>query len=170
MAPPATSDLPELLNRIGRRAFSYALQWLGDREDALDAVQTAMLACWEQRAKLQPERNPSGWFYRILRNKCIDQLRRRRARTELPDALPDHDAARPDAATLAADQAAQLRQALAALPAEQREIVLLRDYHDLDYAALARVLEIPPGTVMSRLHRARTALRFELAQLEEQHA
>ncbi|MBU0640740.1 MAG: sigma-70 family RNA polymerase sigma factor [Planctomycetes bacterium] len=150
-----------LIESVGRRAFAYAWQMLHNHEDALDAVQAAMVAVWRSRRRLNPERDVRAWFFCVLRNRCIDQLRTRRARGPGAAAVePAADAADDPAqrATRSEDQA-RLRLELECLPEQMREIILLRDYHDLSYAEIARVLEIPSGTVMSRLHRARATLR-----------
>jgi len=167
--PSPDADLMQALELVGRRGFAYAWQMLRNHDDALDAVQTALTAVWQHRRRLRPGRDPRGWFYRVLRNKCVDLMRSRQTRRsavlekDLPDRLatePSHDADRQE-------QLTHLRQALAELPDEMREIVLLRDFHDLPYAEIAMVLDIPAGTVMSRLHRARSALRERLLAKEQ---
>ncbi|MFH1748345.1 MAG: RNA polymerase sigma factor [Planctomycetota bacterium] len=160
--PEQTADdkLRAMLDTVGRRGFAYAWQLLRNHDDALDAMQTALTAVWAQRRRLQPGRDPRGWFYRVLRNKCIDMLRARRTRNpghleSEPPARQEHD---PVKDVGRHEELDQLRQALSELPEDMREIVLLRDFHDLPYAHIAEVLGIPLGTVMSRLHRARTTL------------
>jgi RNA polymerase sigma-70 factor (ECF subfamily) len=97
------------------------------------------------------------WFLRLVRNRCIDMLRSRRP---VREAAPDTPEATPGPESVAeiAERDAALRAALQSLPSEQRQIVVLRDYLDLSYAEIASVLDVPAGTVMSRLHRARVAL------------
>lgn len=138
-----------------------AVQMLRNREDALDAVQTTMAAVWRRRSRLDPQRDLRGWFYRVLRNRCIDMLRSGRLRksTALAVDPPGAEANGPAEQAIRAEELSRLRRELERLPEEMREIIMLRDYHDLPYADIARVLEIPAGTVMSRLHRARCALR-----------
>ena len=157
-----------MLDTMGRQGFAYAWQMLRHREDALDAVQTALTSVWSSRQRLQPGRDPRGWFYRTLRNKCVDLLRARRAhRPGQLDADPPATNPRdPVRDATQREELVRLRRALEELPDEMREIVLLRDYHDLSYAEVAEVLRIPVGTVMSRLHRARSALRQWLREGE----
>lgn len=167
MPPDADEGLCEMFETVGRRGFAYAWQILHNRDDALDAVQAAMAATWAARRLLRADRDPRGWFYRTLRNKCLDLLRRRRTQQT---AERDGRLAAPDPVARAApglegeEDLVRLRRALDALPADAREIILLRDYHDLSYADIADVLKIPAGTVMSRLHRARAALRAQLGE------
>jgi RNA polymerase sigma-70 factor (ECF subfamily) len=162
------AELMQALDAVGRRGFAYAWQMLRNHDDALDAVQAALAAVWQHRRRLHAGRDPRGWFYRVLRNKCVDMLRARRTHraAALESDPPDHFGADPAAGAGQREELARLRQALAELSDEMREIVLLRDYHDLAYADIAAVLEIPPGTVMSRLHRARSALRERLLAKE----
>ena len=156
----ANDELMAMLDTVGKRGFTYAWQMLRNRDDALDAVQLALLAVWRTRRRLQTGRDPRGWFYRILRNKCIDVLRSRNSHN--PDALmsdpPTPNPRDPAAEATRQEDMNRLRQALDGLSDEMREILLLRDYHDLSYADVSGVLGIPVGTVMSRLHRARSAL------------
>ncbi|MGD8450192.1 MAG: RNA polymerase sigma factor [Phycisphaerae bacterium] len=164
VAGPADEELVAVLDAVGRRGFAYAWQMLRNHDDALDAVQSALAAVWAGRRRLQAGRDPRGWFYRTLRNKCVDVLRRRRARAAAPLDYdpPARDVADPPAHAETREALVDLRQALDELPEEMREILLLRDYHDLSYAEVAEVFRIPMGTVMSRLHRARLALRDRL--------
>lgn len=167
-----------MLETVGKRGFAYAWQILRNRDDALDAVQTAVAAVWQHRRKLEPGRDPRGWFYRVLRNKCIDAMRSRRTHQTASLSFDvsagdgqrtgrgDGESGDPSAALDREQRLRQLRAALAELSDEMREIVLLRDYHDLPYAEIAQVLDIPQGTVMSRLHRARSALRERLLARE----
>jgi RNA polymerase sigma-70 factor (ECF subfamily) len=161
-------ELMQTLEAVGRRGFTYAWQILRNRDDALDAVQTALTAVWQHRRRLQRGRDPRGWFYRVLRNKCIDTVRSRRVRNSatLEADPPDRVDADPVGDADRREQLAHLRQSLAELPDEMREILLLRDFHDLPYAEIAQVLDVRPGTVMSRLHRARSALRDRLLAKE----
>lgn len=167
--PDKDVALMQTLDAAGRRGFVYAWQMLRNREDALDAVQSALVAVWEHRGRLQPARDPRGWFYRVLRNKCVDVLRTRRAQhpAVLERDPPDPLGASPARAAGRREEVERLRCAWAELPDEMREILLLRDFHDLPYAEIATVLGIPTGTVMSRLHRARSALRERMLKKGE---
>jgi RNA polymerase sigma-70 factor (ECF subfamily) len=101
------------------------------------------------------------WFLRVVRNHCIDLIRRRRpgdvAVEELNETGPG-----PEKSLEIAQRDQELQIALANLSSGQRQIIVLRDYMDLSYAEIADVLEIAQGTVMSRLHRSRMALKEEL--------
>ena len=165
-AVAADDELMAILDATGRRAFAYAWQLLRNHEDALDAVQSTLAAVWASRRRLHPGCDPRGWFYRTLRNKCVDVMRARRTHSagQLESDPPARRAAPPSQAAESEEELERLRHALDELSEEAREILLLRDYHDLPYAQIADVLKIPTGTVMSRLHRARSALRDRLRE------
>ena len=136
------------------QAGAYARAILRSRADAEDAVQQAALKGFERRGQYDEGRPFKGWWFAILRNGCLDALRRTRAaRTQSLDGVdpPAPEAAEPD------DWRA-LEAALERLSPAYREILRLKYFADLSYADMAETLSIPVGTVMSRLHLARKAL------------
>ena len=162
-----TTQIRNELVELGGGAHALAIQIMGNADDAADAVQDAIATVLERPAAYRPEQGPlRPWFLRVVRNRCIDLLRRRRPQgtpaEELvePSGGPEHNAEN-------AEVAQQLKQALALIKPEQRQIVILRDYLDLPYAQISVVLDIAPGTVMSRLHRARIALAKSYREINE---
>jgi RNA polymerase sigma-70 factor (ECF subfamily) len=154
-------DLRHELAGLAGGAHALAIQILGNAHDAADAVQDALTTVLGQPAAYDAAKGPlKPWFLRIVRNRCIDVLRRQRVTDDRVDEIAD-TAAGPERAAELADRDRVLRKALAALDTDQRQIIVLRDYLDLPYAQIAAVLDIAPGTVMSRLHRARVALADE---------
>lgn len=169
----------ELARRVRRPAYTLAYQLLGDREDALDAAQDALVRFFETLERIEPGRPLRPWLFAIVRNRARDLHRRRRLRRTEPLTLstPSTSTSRstesetwdrpelrdphpgPAADALRHELRRQVWSALASLPDEQREILVLRDYQDLSYRDIAAALGVPVGTVMSRLHRARRALR-----------
>jgi RNA polymerase sigma-70 factor, ECF subfamily len=162
----------ELVIRHRRQVYFLALQLLGNQDDALDVSQDAMLRFFAHLHRFDAERPVRPWLFRIVRNLALDLFRRRKVRqTESLDAALDEDGERPkiDPADPSVDLDRDLLQgqlrrrlfaALNQLTPMQREIVVLRDYQDLSYQEIAEMLEIPLGTVMSRLHGARQRLRL----------
>jgi len=144
---------------LGNGAHALAMQILGNPEDAADAVHDSIATALSRSGAYDAGKGPIGpWFLRIVRNRCIDMLRRRRQTADVAvDELPDA-AGGPETAAELADRDRLLKRALAGIASDHREILVLRDYLDLPYAEIAAVLDIAPGTVMSRLHRARLAL------------
>lgn len=152
-----------LLEQFRRTGFVFAVYMLGNADDAADAVQDGLSVAWQHQHTVRGADDPSAWFFRVLRNKCVDRLRDRTKRRH--EALINPADTR---STNAVDRvsteelSASLRRELAALEQMHREILLLRDVHGFSYARIAEVLSIAPGTVMSRLHRARLTLRDRL--------
>jgi RNA polymerase sigma-70 factor (ECF subfamily) len=156
----------ELAN-LGGGAHALAYQMLGNAEDAADAVHDAFATVLAKPAAYDLGKGPlKPWFLRVVRNRCLDLLRRRRPNDESVDTLVDGSATPEEAAEI--DQRDQaLKRALAEISSDQRQIVILRDYLDLSYAEIAKVLGVASGTVMSKLHRARLSLREVLNSYDQ---
>ncbi|MEJ2400473.1 MAG: sigma-70 family RNA polymerase sigma factor [Xanthomonadales bacterium] len=155
------------LAALGNGAHALAIQILGNPDDAADAVHDAFAQVLARPQAWDRTRGPlRPWFLRVVRNRCIDLLRRRRP-TGVPVEGLAADGAGPDAALETLQRDRRLERALAELGPEQRQIIVLRDYSDLSYAEIAAVLGLAPGTVMSRLHRARLALRERLERSDD---
>ena len=149
-----------LVARHERRIFGLCLRVLGNREDAEDATQEAFLAALRKAATFRRAAAFSTWLYRIAVNAATDQARRRgRARLTTLD---------PDDAGVAADPGGDLGEAVTAavaiqtaltkVPEEFRVAVVLCDLYRIPYADAAKILEVPVGTVKSRVFRGRIAL------------
>jgi len=151
------------MERHQGRVYAVCLRMLTDREDAADAVQDAFLSALRKLDQFRGDALFTTWLHRIAVNACYDILRKRArqpmlhlaedpdgpAREEGPPAL-DH-----------ADEVAGTRDAAAALalvPEEFRMALVLADVQDLAYEEIARILDVPVGTVKSRVHRGRLAL------------
>lgn len=148
-------------------SLGYATALLGDADEAADAVQDAFVQAYRALARLRPGSEFAPWFRTILRNVCLDRLRspRLRRRAALDDRQVDTVAwSEPVALERLERQALaeQLRTALQHLTDEHRGVLLLREVEGLSYAEIAHALDIPPGTVASRLNHARAALKKEL--------
>jgi RNA polymerase sigma-70 factor (ECF subfamily) len=159
--------LDRLLRRHYDRIYAVCRRLAGNEPDALDAAQEAMIAVVRGLPRFDGRSAFATWSYRVATNACLDEVRRRsrRPRIGLPDdegldahAVPATDRHVDD---IVADRLA-LDAALAELPEEFRAPVVLRDLCQLDYAEIAEVLDIPPGTVRSRISRARAALARKL--------
>ncbi|MEQ1874760.1 MAG: RNA polymerase sigma factor [Ilumatobacteraceae bacterium] len=155
----------EAFLRVHDRAVrSMACRLVGDDVD--DVLQVAYLKAFEQRGSFRGEASPRTWLYTIAYRTALDHLRSRRRRV-----AGAHRAATltvvADRAEAVADRMA-VTTALASLPVDQRVILLLIDGQDMSYDDAAIVLGIANGTIASRLHRARTAIRTALEGNEEQ--
>jgi RNA polymerase sigma-70 factor (ECF subfamily) len=161
------SALDTLLRRHHDRIHALCRRLTGNDADALDATQEALIAIVRGLARFDGRAAFSTWAYRVATNACIDE-HRRRARRAVPidPTEPASDAAgsigdAPGDDQLVADRLA-IDEALAELPVEFRTAVVLRDVVGLDYAEIAEVLSIRPGTVRSRIARGRAALARRL--------
>ena len=154
--------MQQQLIQLGNGAHALATQLLGNGDDAADAVHDAFVKVFRKPDAYDEKKGPlTPWFLRVVRNQCLDLIRRRRPVEEGIDELRDATPG-PEAALEMSQRDQELQIALSRLSPGQREIIVLRDYMDLSYAEIAQVLDIPHGTVMSRLHRARIALKEEL--------
>ena len=159
-------EMRQQLVQLGNGAHALAIQMLGNVDDASDAVHDSIIKALKKPNAYDASTGPlTPWFLRVVRNHCIDMIRRRRPGdvdvVELSDPGPG-----PEGLLETAQRDQALQHALSGLSAGQREIIVLRDYMDLSYAEIAEILKVAPGTVMSRLHRARMALKEELGSNE----
>jgi RNA polymerase sigma-70 factor, ECF subfamily len=154
----------QLVHRHERRVYGLCLRILGNREDAEDATQEAFLAALRKAASFRRAAAFSTWLYRIAVNAATDQARRRgRARlTTLDPEDAGHTVAGGDLGE-AVTAAVTVQAALAQVPEEFRVAVVLCDLYRLPYADAAQILEVPVGTVKSRVFRGRAALADRLA-------
>jgi RNA polymerase sigma-70 factor, ECF subfamily len=144
-------------------AFKLAMQLLHQAADAYDVLQDAAAIAISHPNAPKPESDDfKPWFYRVVRNKSIDRLRqlKRQNHEQLNDeSLNYHHNKNPEYNLETSQLQQEVHHALAQLSVEQREIILLKDFHDFSYKAIAEILSIPKGSVMSKLHRARLALK-----------
>ena len=158
--------LEALLRRYHDRVHLICLRLCRDRDDADDAAQDALVAIVRGLPRFDGRSAFGTWVYRVATNTCLDELRRRRRRPVpvAEDARPDPEAADdPAGDAVRADVRARIRRGLDELPDEFRAPLVLRDVLDLDYATIAEVLELPAGTVRSRISRGRARLADLLA-------
>ena len=149
-----------LVERYEREAIAHALAFLRNREDALDAVQEAFVDAYQAIDRFDVKRRFYPWFYVILRNRCLKMLQRQKRQPEATSLdrvdLPFVELAGTN------ENMVCINDALMRLGAKDREIILLKHVDGLTCDELARWLEIPAGTVMSRLYHARRRLRENL--------
>lgn len=155
-----------LVKRYAGAAVGTAHLLLGCRDEALDASQEAFVRAWRHIKRFDLRRPFYPWYARILRNVCLSRLRRR-ARRRTVTLTDGHVQRNPDSDPVGVAQRNErvedLRRALMALPVHHRDILVMNHFHEMSYKDMAETLGVPIGTVMSRLHNARKALREELA-------
>lgn len=165
-----------LVERHAERIFHTLLHLAGgDAELAAEFVQEAFVRAYERLDRFAGDAAFYTWLYRLARNRAIDLLAKKRPRAAAPTTIEAAGDARghasgPHRRLEQRERCHAVRAALARLPLEQRELILLRDFEALDYATIAARLDCALGTVKSRLSRARAALRDELADLVAEDA
>jgi RNA polymerase sigma-70 factor (ECF subfamily) len=158
-----TDAFRHLVRAYQGQAIAHATGILGNREDALDAVQEAFIDAFQALNRFDGSRRFYPWFYVILRNCCY-KLAKGRKRREADNLETTVILARPG--SVSHEESISLEKALLELPPEDRELITLRHLDGLSYEDLSERLEIPRGTVMSRLYNVRKKLRKKLAQLD----
>ena len=166
-----------LVQRHGTRVYNLCFRILGDAEEAADASQDTFLAALRKLNTFRGDSAFTTWLHRVAVNACYDSLRRKRRRPLL-QIVRDEDEDRPEPSLPSPDHADQVvlsvdvGRALMEVPEEFRVVLVLADVQDLPYDEIARVLEIPVGTVKSRVFRGRAALGRALgtARGEPSHA
>ncbi len=153
------------------RAFATAFRILGDKEDAMDAVQEAFLKAWKARSRFRGDASPGTWLHRIVVNCARDILRASiaRRRKEVSSEIPEHVVSREDDPMQVAsrkEMAALVAAAVESLPARQREVFVLRHMEELSIREIADITGMAEGTVKVHLHRAVMALRKVLSNHE----
>jgi RNA polymerase sigma-70 factor (ECF subfamily) len=155
-------ELESVYRRDGAAFERVAIAIAGDEGLGCDAVQDAFVRALRKRGDFRGEAPVEAWLWRIV----VNEARKRRAR-EAPLVATDPGAFEDgSASTNGSGEGERVRALIAALPERQRLVLFLRHYADLDYATIARALDVAPGTVAATLNAARERLR---AQLEEVH-
>lgn len=161
----------DLARGVEAPLYRHVLRITGSAADAEDVVQDALISAWKSIASFEGG-SFRAWIYRIATNRAIDLLRARRRRGELPLEPPEGEEVEwaepadpgPEPLELASQSEAfaVVEQAMAALPAEQRTALALRDIEGFSYEEIARITVVEVGTVKSRIHRARLSVRNAL--------
>jgi RNA polymerase sigma-70 factor, ECF subfamily len=158
-----------LVARWEDRIRGAAFRFLGSEEEARDVAQEAFLKAYRAIGGFKREARFSSWLYQIATNLCRDHLRRRKTRATvsleaLEEAGPVMVETRPGAheRLLERDLAHAVRRAIHALPEEQREVVILKEYQELTFLEIAQALDVPVSTVKTRLYRGLGQLRLQL--------
>ena len=147
-----------LVNRYQRLAIGIVYRMTGQSQLAEDLAQEAFIKAWVNLAQIRKGSSFRSWLGRITTNVTIDYLRRSKPETELNERLAVQ-AESPPARVLKSELRDRVRDAVLEIPAQSRAALVLREYEDLSYKEIAETLDIPMGTVMSRLSYARKRLR-----------
>ena len=158
-----------LVGRWEDKIRGAAYRFLGSEEEARDVAQEAFLKAYRSLGSFKREARFSSWLYQIATNLCRDRLRRLKTRATVSlEALEETGAVmvetRPGAheRLLERDLSQRVRRAIHALPEEQREVVILKEYQELTFLEIAQALDVPVSTVKTRLYRGLGQLRLRL--------
>lgn len=159
-----------LVRRYMSDAYLVAYGYVGNPEDARDLSQEAFVKVYQARARFDEERPFYPWFYRVLRNHCLNFLRRGRVEVSIDNENSHREIASPQPTALedleSEERRRIVRAAVARLSDDHREIIVLKNFKDCSYKEISEILDIPMGTVMSRLFYARQALRALVEEIE----
>lgn len=157
-----------LVCRYWAGAVNVVYRLCGNAHLAEEAAQEAFLRAWQRLKSYRTDRPFRSWLYRIAVNLALDALRREREVLNVETLSLASEEDGPEAALAQNQQIERVRQAVLALPPAARAVLVLREYEGLTYEEIAETLDIPAGTVMSRLNYARQKLRQILApEMEE---
>ncbi len=163
-----------IVKKYMKPAYYIALSYVSCEQDALDLSQDAFVNAYRHIKRFDTSRSFFPWFYSILKNLCMNHIARSRRRKEesldeIAEAMGQYpvpvESADPERSAVSSDLRKRIGQALARLKLKDREIIILQHLQDMSYREIADLLDIPIGTVMSRLYSARQALRRELERM-----
>ena len=164
----------ELVNRYRNRLMSFVFQFVGDMEQAEDVVQDTMLKLYEKKHYYREIAKFSTWLYTIARNLANTELRKRKRRkttllSQMSRDEKDYDlpAVQPETGQGVQREFVEKRTqtAIQQLPEHFKTVIILRDIQELSYEDISNIVEVPIGTVKSRINRARLQLQAELSDL-----
>jgi RNA polymerase sigma-70 factor, ECF subfamily len=168
----------EIVRRWERRIYALAYGILGREDDARDAAQETFVAAFRNLPNFRGEAKVSSWLHRIAVNQCFTRRRRTKVRAEISFEVvqeggrPQFASTNPSpaGATEAGQRAEAVRRAVAALPRELREVVVLKEFENLTFREIAEALDVPVSTVKSRLYTALRQLRMRLEKFAAEGA
>ncbi|MEM7392295.1 MAG: RNA polymerase sigma factor [Verrucomicrobiota bacterium] len=152
-----------LVQKYRQNAYSYALTLLHNHHDAMELSQDAFVRAFRSLKKFDLERPFLPWFLRVLRNLCLNRIDKRKRRPDSPGPVDSMEiieilpcgGKKPTDVIENKELAEKIQAAIKELPEDHREVLILRHFEDQSYEDIARILDIPIGTVMSRLFNAR---------------
>jgi RNA polymerase sigma-70 factor (ECF subfamily) len=161
------SAFGELVRQNQKGVINVVYRMCGDAYIAEDAAQEAFIRAWKNLHRYKPQSPFRNWVYRIATNAALDVLRRQRQTVDIDDMPLISPQPNPERSVETQERADTIQNAVLALPDASRIVLILREYESLSYREIAETLDIPIGTVMSRLNYARNQLRQSLAPLME---
>lgn len=162
------NDFEQLVTAYEKNVYNLALRMVGDPDDAADITQETFIKAYRALGSFRGDSKFSSWIYRIASNVCLDFLRSRSRRAQVPLSFENEDAEgeielpdmsqNPEEVLMKKLSMEAVRRGMEKLPPKQRQILVLRELCGLSYAELAQTLSVEEGTVKSRIFRARKRL------------
>lgn len=162
------NDFEQLVTAYEKNVYNLALRMVGDPDDAADITQETFIKAYRAIGSFRGDSKFSSWIYRIASNVCLDFLRSRSRRAQVPLSFENEDAEgeielpdmsqNPEKVLMKKLSMEAVRRGMEKLPPKQRQILVLRELCGLSYAELAQTLSVEEGTVKSRIFRARKRL------------
>ena len=166
-----------LVRRWERPIYGLSLRMLGCDEDARDVCQETFLAAFRNLQKFRGDAKFSSWLYRIALNACHSRLRKQSAMVEQSIDQEDDNGRKFEIADSSLEnlserlqrnqRAEMVRKALQALPAEMRQVIIMKEYEELTFAEIAEILQIPVSTVKSRLYTGLSQMGARLEKMRD---
>jgi len=161
-----------LVERYKTRAYYAALMYTHNRDDALDLSQEAFYRAYKALDRFNNSKNFYTWFYKILKNICINFVTRKKTHNQVSADREDRpelvsSAPNPEEILERSEQSELLWKAIHELKEKDKEIIILKEFQEMSYQDIAEVLNIPQGSVMSRLYYARQRLLKEVEYLSD---
>jgi len=157
----------ELVRRHQNGVVNVVYRMCGDLALSEEAAQEAFIRAWQNIQRYKPMYAFRNWVYRIAINAALDVIRSEPVTNELDDQSLTSTEEDPETSVERKERSRQVQQAVLALPAASRAVLILREYEGLSYQEIANALDIPVGTVMSRLNYARGQVRQALSKVLE---
>ena len=163
-----------LINSWNKRIYNYALRYLSDHDEASEVAQQVFIKAWKNISRLKNEEQFRSWLYVIAGNTCRDAGRARKRNPVVPleaDSLSieaDASYMHPAKALDVRETGKLLKEAMAKLPDEQKEVLIMKEYEGLKFTEIAVILDEPVNTVKSRLYYALKNMRKHLSHLEKE--
>lgn len=164
----------EIVRRWDRKIFALCFGMLAREDEARDAAQETFISAYRGLSKFRGDAKVSSWLHRIAVNQCLTVKRRVRTRSEDLIDEDKHEEERyfvapeklsPSMATEANERLHYVRQAVTSLPADLRQVIVMKEFEDMTFQEISEVLEVPLSTVKSRLYTALKQLRMKLERV-----
>ena len=169
-----TEAFGEIVRRWVRKIFALCFGMLAREDEARDAAQETFISAYKGLSKFRGDAKVSSWLHRIAVNQCLTVKRRVRTRSEDLIDEDKHEEERyfvapeklsPSTATEANERLFYVRQAVTSLPADLRQVIVMKEFEDMTFQEISEVLEVPLSTVKSRLYTALKQLKMKLERV-----